>query len=202
MNDIVGNNIGMTWKSLVSAVKERGTELFNEGLEITDVRIIFSTDKGNDIILEKHADKEMIQNMMKVFFSNEKNSLGHSYSDFMRGPLGRNDLTDIIELLQEKRICKRATLTLTGNGNGKVPCINIINFLIRNEKLDVYYFSRGQDAYKKFYADALCIAKMQLHIAKSLNMDIGLITGYIASAHIYNEDIDAIDLFLADNHHI
>lgn len=198
MYDIVTSSIGNTWKELVTKVITKGSTLASEGIELTDVRVVFKSNSEKiDSILEKYADPVMIENMMKVFFVKKDNELGHSYADLIRGPLGRDDFTDIIELLSEKNICKRATLTLCGNGNGKVPCINVINFLIRDSKLDIYYFSRGQDAYKKFYADALCIAFIQSKVADILNIEIGIITGYIASAHIYFEDMDKINEFIA-----
>ena len=198
MYDVETNSVGKTWKELVNAVVVKGSTLASEGIELTDVRVIFrNNQKEIDTILEKYADPVMIENMMKVFFVKQDNELGHSYADLIRGPLGREDFTDIVELLREKDICKRATLTLCGKGNGKVPCINVINFLIRDNKLDIYYFSRGQDAYKKFYADALCIASIQSRVAEMLNTEVGVITGYIASAHIYFEDMDKINEFIA-----
>jgi thymidylate synthase len=199
MNNITCNTLGETWRSLVKTTKQNGIELADEGLEIIDVRVKFNhNSKTRDSILEKYADKNMIDNMMKVFFSAEKNSLGHNYSDKIKTPFNGNYLTDIVMVLKNKAISKKATLTLNSTGDGKVPCINVINFLIRDNELSTYYFARGQDAYKKFYADALCISKMQIEIAKQLSVKTGSITGYIASAHIYHEDNKKIDHFLTE----
>ena len=195
--EIKEETIGQAWKELVILTKNNGVQLADEGLEILDVNIKFKHDfNSEDIILKKYADKKMIENMQKVFFSNEENDLGHNYFENMCSPY-RNDYTiDIVRVLEEKRNSKRATVTLSSSGSGKVPCINVINFLIRDEKLNIYYFSRGQDAYKKFYADALVIATMQSNISKKLSVDIGEITGYITSSHIYNTDMTDINKFL------
>jgi len=195
--EIKKENIGQAWKELVSLTKNNGVQLADEGLEILDVNIKFKHDfDKEDIILKKYADKKMIDNMQKVFFSNEENDLGHSYFDNMCSPYRNDYTTDIVRVLKEKRNSKRATLTLNSSGSGKVPCINVINFLIRDEKLNIYYFSRGQDAYKKFYADALVIATMQSNIAEKLSVNIGEITGYITSSHIYDADMIDINRFL------
>lgn len=195
--ELITNTIGKAWKELVSLTKNNGTQLADEGLEILDVKIKFKHDfNTKDIILEQYANKKMIENMQKVFFSNEENDLGHSYFENMCSPYRNDYMTDIVRVLEEKRNSKRATLTLNSSGSGKVPCINVINFLIRNEKLNVYYFSRGQDAYKKFYADALVVATMQSNIAKKLSVGMGEITGYITSSHIYNYDMENIHKFL------
>jgi thymidylate synthase len=195
--EIKKETIGQAWKELVTLTKNDGVQLADEGLEILDVNIKFKHDfNKEDAILKKYADKKMIENMQKVFFLNEENDLGHSYFDNMCSPYRNDYMTDIIRVLEEKRNSKRATLTLNSSGSGKVPCINVINFLIRDEKLNIYYFSRGQDAYKKFFADALVIATMQSNIAKKLSVNIGNITGYITSSHIYYSDMENINRFL------
>jgi thymidylate synthase len=198
MFNVITNTIGQAWKGLVYLTDKYGIKLADEALEILDVNIKFKHNfDSKDLILEKYADKEMIKNMQKVFFSNEENSLGHSYFENMRTPYGNSYYeVDIVKILKEKINSKRATLTLNSSDDGKVPCINVIDFLIRNDKLNVYYFSRGQDAYKKFYADALVVATMQKNIAKILSIDLGEITGYIVSSHIYNSDLESIKRFL------
>jgi thymidylate synthase len=88
-------------------------------------------------------------------------------------------------------------VTLCGRGDGKVPCINVIQFLVRAGVLRTIYFARGQDAYKKFYADALCLANLARRVAERLDLPAGIVSGFIGSSHIYHEDRPAIDVFLA-----
>ena len=63
--------------------------------------------------------------------------------------------------------------------------------------LQTIYFARGQDAFKKFYADALCLAKMARRVADGLGLPAGTVSGFIGSSHVYHEDQPAIDDFLA-----
>jgi thymidylate synthase len=138
----------------------------------------------------------MMTEMNKVFFSDEANSLGHNYSDLMRGPGGRNDLEDVIALLHASPSSKRAVVTLCGHGAGKVPCLNVIQFLVRGGALRTIYFARGQDVFKKFYADALCVVKMAQRVAEGLSLPAETVSGFIGSSHVYHEDRPAIDDFL------
>lgn len=200
MYTITEKSIGEAWKALVKLVEKSGIDLADEGKEILNVSVQFrhrSSEK--DIILDKFADKKMIKNMEFVFFNRGENVLGHSYADLMMGPLRRNDYTDIVELLREKSVCKRATLTFAPGNNGKVPCINVINFLLRNNELQMSYFARGQDAYKKFFADAVIIAEIQKNIANELSCALGTITGFIASAHNYYEDQEKINILINED---
>ena len=129
MNILKAKTIGEGWRDLVSLTIQDGKRLAEEGLEILDVNIKFNHDfDTKDTILKKYADENMIRNMQKVFFSNEKNDLGHSYFDNICSPYRNDYFTDIVKVLEEKRNSKRATLTLNSSGSGKVPCINVINF--------------------------------------------------------------------------
>ncbi len=125
------------------------------------------------------------------------NALGHSYAKLMRGPDGRYDLADVISLLRDEPASKRAVITFCPEGGGKVPCINVIQFLARDGALWVIYFARGQDAFKKFYADALCLAKMARRVAEALGLPADTVSGFIGSSHVYHKDKAAIDDFLA-----
>jgi thymidylate synthase len=120
----------------------------------------------------------------------------------MRGPGGRHDLEDIISLLRTEPASKRAVLTLCGLGDGKVPCINVIQFLVRAGALRTIYFARGQDAFKKFYADALCLAKMACRVAEELDLPADMVSGFIGSSHVYHEDRPAIENFLAQGNRL
>ena len=147
--------------------------LGDEGLELLELCAGFPAASDPDALIREFADARMLAEMEKVFFAEGSNALGHSYSKLMRGPAGRSDLEDVISLLRAEPASKRAVVTLCGSGNGKVPCINVIEFLIREGELRTIYFARGQDAFKKFHADALCIGKMACRVAREVEVPAG-----------------------------
>ncbi|HTL59752.1 MAG TPA: thymidylate synthase [Candidatus Limnocylindrales bacterium] len=163
-----------------------------EGLECLGVEVEFPAATIDDAILQRFGDAEMVANMEKVFFGEGRNALGHSYAKLIRGPAGRNDLEDVIDLLRQETWTKRAVLTLCGTGDGKVPCINVIQFLIRDRTVHTIYFARGQDAFRKFYADGHCVASMARKVADSLGLPSGTVTGFIGSCHVYHQDLPEI----------
>jgi thymidylate synthase len=196
VHDLSFRSLGEAWLNLVQLTVQNGISVDGETLEILEVRVAFPACAGGDELIRQLGDSRMMTEMEKVFFSNGANSLGHSYSDLMKGPGGRNDLEDVMALLRASPSSKRAVVTLCGPGGGKVPCINVIQFLVRGGALRAIYFARGQDAFKKFYADALCVVKMAQRVAEGLGMAADSISGFIGSSHIYNEDRPAIDEFL------
>jgi thymidylate synthase len=198
MNQIKAGSLGETWLKLVDLTLKAGSPLANEGREVLGVEVLFPAASQPDPVLAQFGDREMMAQMEKVFFEDGTNALGHSYAKLMRGPDGRNDLTDVIALLKAEPFSKRAVVTLCGNGHGKVPCINTIQFLVREGSVQAIYFARGQDAFRKFYADALCVLRMTQTVAQRLSLPTSTVRGFIGSSHIYDADKAGIDKFLSE----
>jgi len=163
-----------------------------EGLELLGANVAFLLSSQTDEILERFADPQMIAEMKKVFFSDAPNALGHSYAKLISGPGGRHDLQDIITLLQTEPLTKRALVNFSSEPGGKVPCISAMQFLMRDDALQIMYFARGQDAFKKFYADGLCLTAMAERIATELRKPLGAARGFIGSSHVYHADLSRI----------
>lgn len=189
--------LGETWVRLVERIATAGSPMAEEGLELLGVAVGFSAADGPDPLLERLGDARMLGEMKKVFFVDGPNELGHSYAKLMRGPGGRGDLEDAIALLRAEPWTKRALVALAGAPNGKVPCINAAQFLARDGALRAMYFARGQDAFKKFYADGACLVAMVRKVAVGLGLPPGRIEGFIGSSHLYHQDMPAIRRVLA-----
>jgi len=164
----------------------------NEGLELLGRTITFPLTSHPDDVLERFADRQMMDEMQKVFFTDGPNALGHTYAKLLSGPGGRSDLQDVIELLRKEPLTKRAVVNFSMVPRGKVPCVTALQFLIREDALQLIYFARGQDIFRKFYADALCLGRMSETIASALGKPLGLVRGIIGSSHIYKRQLPLI----------
>jgi thymidylate synthase len=196
-NDLRCKSLGETWMNLVQMTRQNGISADGECLELLEVQVAFPAGTEGDELIHLFGDNRIMTEMESVFFAEGANALGHSYANLMRGPGGRHDLADIISLLRAEPASNRAVVTLCGRGDGKVPCINVIQFLVRAGALRTIYFARSQDAFKKFYADALCLAKMARRVAEGLGLPVDSVSGFIGSSHVYHQDRPAIDDFLA-----
>jgi len=197
VNDLRFGSLGETWMNLVQMTLQQGISADGVSLELLEVQVAFPAETEGDGLIRQFGDSRIITEMERVFFADGANALGHNYANLMRGPGGRHDLADVISLLGAEPASKRAVVILCGRGDGKVPCINVIQFLVRAGALRTIYFARGQDAFKKFYADALCLAKMARRVADELGLPADTVSGFIGSSHVYNEDRRAADDFLA-----
>lgn len=192
MNHLESGTLGEAWLQLVEQTLASGTRMAEEGRELLGVKVSFPAPGDVDPVLARFGDGRMIEQMEKVFFQEGPNSLGHSYAHLMRGPGNRHDLEDVVALLRAEPATKRAVVTLCGPGTGAVPCLNVIQFLVRDGTLRTFYFARGQDVFRKFYADALCVGKMACKVAAALGIPTGDVTGFIGSCHVYDRDSNAI----------
>ena len=192
MNQLRCDSLGEAWLQLLEQTLEKGLRMGGEGYELLAVQASFPATSSPDAVLTRLGDAQTVAEMEKVFFADGPNALGHSYAGLMRGPANRPDLEDVVALLRAEPGTKRAVVTLCGPGKGKVPCVNVIQFLIRDGALQTIYFARGQDAYRKFYADALCIGKMAFKVAAGVGVPGGTVTACIGSCHVYDQDLVAI----------
>lgn len=185
------DSLGLAWLKLIQLSKEKGIQIDDEIFEIQNVQVSIQNVSKDDFLLQGDQEKNHINEMYKVFFEEGNNNFGHSYKNFIHGPKCKTDYTDIIELLKNNLLSKKAAIVLVGDGK-KVPCLLTVHFLVRNNTLLTKYFARGQDIYNKYYADSLAVYEMSKKICTSLNLKCGAQTGFISSAHIYKSDLDNI----------
>jgi thymidylate synthase len=197
MKEIRYPHLGETWLAALRDVYCAGEIVGNETRELLHLAISYeSGDFENDPLLVRFGSPGFVEEMRKVFFSDEPNRFGHNYRERLRGPEGCCDLGDVIELLRRSPESKRAVATLVGPGDGTVPCINAIHFLRRFDGLTATYFSRGQDFFQKFYADGVCLYEMTRRVADVLAIPLLSISGFISSAHVYLKDSEEIEILL------
>jgi len=67
-----------------------------------------------------------------------------------------------------------------------VPCLQYIQCLIRNEKLDMFVLFRSEDILSAFGQNVYGLTEMQKYIAESIGVTPGDYHHYIISAHIYH----------------
>ncbi len=198
MKDICYQTLGETWLAILREVYCSGQAVGDETRELLHVCASFvHGDYDSDPVLVRFASRENVEQMRKVFFTTEPNGFGHSYRDRIVGPRGSCNLSDVIELLKREPLSKRAAIVLAGAGDGRVPCINTVHFLCRKGGLVATYFARGQDVFRKFYADAVCIFERARRVADAIGAPVERVTGVISSAHIYFTDLAAVGDVLA-----
>ena len=177
-----------TWLDLMQEILNNG-DIVEDYYEKLGLNVQFSFEQIDELLLDERIKADTME-MEKVFFNDKTNKFNHSYSNTILTPYPsiKSPVEAICKLLKNNISSRKAVLTFAPYGEEKVPCITSIQFIVRNNILNVFYTSRSQDVYRKFPCDAICIASYAKQIAEKLNLTLGYINAHIISPHIYIEN--------------
>ena len=100
-----------------------------------------------------------------------------------------NQIEELIARLKGNPVSRRAVATTWipyfDPYNAEVPCLQLLDFLIRSGKLNLTAFFRSWDFTRAAPCNMYGLAKLQEHVAKEVNVPMGSLTIIAASAHIY-----------------
>ena len=71
-----------------------------------------------------------------------------------------------------------------------MPCLILVDFKIRDDKLYTTGVWRSHDIYGAWFANAVGLSYLTQYVADEVGADIGSVTIHSISAHIYETDFD------------
>lgn len=148
-------------------------------------------DPNNPTIIQHVREADIVE-MRKVFLGGGPSAFAHDYWHQIGGT---GQLEMAVNELRKKASSRKAVVVLgIDDSRSTVPCVNALHFILRNNSLDLHYFSRGQDLWLKFVPDVLALRDLQRMAADMLGhgSTLGSICGAISSAHIYKRDLEAV----------
>ena len=80
-------------------------------------------------------------------------------------------------------------------GKARVPCSMYYQFIIRNDKLNLFYTMRSCDFLKHFVGDVALAISLQGYVAKKLGYEVGGFTHFIGSLHSFYKDMKDRGIF-------
>lgn len=143
--------------------------------------------------------------------SDPEESFVYTYPERLRGMIAVNRSGEIEIYDQIEVICERlrqnlgsnramATIYQTGFDHDEVdiPCLQVVQALVRNDELILSVFFRSNDIYGAFPSNMMFLTNIGIMIEEELNKDapklirfIG-IDYHVSSAHFYQTDMDAV----------
>jgi thymidylate synthase len=157
----------------------------------------------NDKIISKYGDKLMIDWMLSNFLEQKKVpelKNGLSYGTRLFNYNGKNQVEWVVNKLKEKSDTKAATIPLImpNEDEGYIPCVSLLDFKIRNNKLMLAAMCRSIDCGKKVYANLIALHKIQQIVSEKIKVPTGELIMYVVSAHIYMDDYAKIEQILQE----
>jgi len=107
------------------------------------------------------------------FFWNKNNQLDRAIQELKTNPQSRRAIVVHYDI-NELDLYKYDT-----------PCNVILNFYIKNNKLELTIFARSIDLWFGFGNDQYCFAKLMERVSEQLGIQIGPMNWFITNLHIY-----------------
>lgn len=109
--------------------------------------------------------------------------------------LVKDDQIDfVINELKRNPYSRRAVIDIRDNEvdqhNDHPACLQHIQFMIRDNKLDMYVTMRSNDAFEATFMNAVGFISLQKKIAQELGVEVGKYEHRANSFHVYEKDFD------------
>jgi thymidylate synthase len=106
-----------------------------------------------------------------------------------------NQFESVAALLKRKPNSRQAVIQLFDNSDlagtyKNIPCTCTLQFMVRDEKLNLTVTMRSNDVYKGLPHDVFSFTMLQEIMAVMLNRQLGDYTHFAASLHLYDEEQD------------
>lgn len=116
----------------------------------------------------------------------------YTYSERLQNYQGRNQLKDIINRLKQDMGTNRAVAVtfnpFLDNERADIPCLQLIQALVRNDKLILSVYFRSNDLYGAFPSNMMFLTYLGMKIANELGVQFDYIDYHCSSLHVYETD--------------
>lgn len=106
-----------------------------------------------------------------------------------------NQLEEAVRKLKSKWYTSKAVITIWDPyidlSSDHPPCTCLVQFYIRNGKLNMTSYFRSNDAWLCSHGDMIALTNLQKSIAKKISVEVGSYTHFACCYHIYEYDIYA-----------
>jgi thymidylate synthase len=116
------------------------------------------------------------------------------YGPRIFGQRGNNQLENVIALLREHPVSRRAVIQLFNAEDlgvprhPDIPCTCTLQFLMRDNKLHLITTMRSNDAYMGLPHDIFCFTMLQEALARTLGVELGSYQQFVGNLHLYERD--------------
>lgn len=137
----------------------------------------------------------------------EKNGIVHgAYGPRLFAMRGRiNQIDNVIKLLRSKPTSRQAVIQLFNAEDilrkyNDIPCTCAMQFLVRNNSLELITYMRSNDAFLGLPHDVFAFTFIQELVSRSLNLKLGAYKHMAGSLHLYDSDGDKVKRFLNEGY--
>lgn len=208
-----GNNISDVYRQVLIELEQ--SPIVGNTKEINNAILIVHNPNLTDLyfprrkISEKYANAELnwywsgdnscetIGKYAKMWLSltDDGKTNNSAYGYIIEKKYEFDQLQQIIELLKKDKNTRRAVLNISDPTINRITtndmqCTIALQFLIRNNSLEMTVYMRSNDIYFGLPYDYIYFVSIGQYIAKKLNIKFILYTHHATSMHMYLKDVD------------
>lgn len=152
--------------------------------------------------LAKRKDVEFISYYIPAYkhYANGNNIYG-GYGPRLFEWKGINQVENIKRILLRKPYSRQAVIQLfdakdVATPHNDVPCTCTLQFMIRDDKLQMFTNMRSNDIHLGLPHDIFSFTMLQEFVARSLSIEMGTYKHAVGSLHLYDKDVESAMEFL------
>ena len=215
---IIGNSIDKIYVDIISKVLSTGyyvedksgyKELLGESFKLTNPRNRIIQNNARKInlpfqlaeciwIFSGNNELNMIASYAPKWkeFSDDGITLHGAYGKRLRNWYNLDQISNIENILKDSPLTRQAVLTIFDPSKDltvktkDVPCNSILQFLIRDNKLNLIVYVRSQDLILGLPYDLFHWTIFQEYLSNLLDIELGEYITHYGSVHIYKHDFE------------
>ena len=195
---VVASTLGECWLSTSAAILEHGSDATYDGLpmrELAHMALSVTDPDPEDELIGQLGDPAWSAWMHRNFFSPENvpelgNARSYAARLFDYEGAGRDQLAWAVERLRADPVSRSATITTFEplSDTSYIPCVSMLDFWAPAGRLELVVYAHSLDFGKKAYGNLVELARLQELVAEELRQELGSLTIYVKSAHIYEPE--------------
>ena len=135
--------------------------------------------------------------------SDDQVTVRSGYGERLQAWRGLNQLHNVVQLLQQHRTSRRATIQLFDATDiaerfASIPCTCTLQFLVRDDRLHMFVSMRSNDAYLGLPHDIFSFTMLQEMIARAIGVELGEYKHCAGSLHLYQTHFEAAEQYLKE----
>ena len=113
-----------------------------------------------------------------------------------------SQMSNVVSLIKRRPTTRQAVIQIfSGNdlktGNQKdIPCTCTLQFMVRDDVLDLFVNMRSNDVTRGFTHDVFCFTMLQEIVARQLSVKLGSYKHFAGSLHLYDEQYESARSFI------
>ena len=124
-----------------------------------------------------------------------------AYGPRIFGNETKKQFDTVKDLLSKKPSSRQAVIQIfdredIAEAHKDVPCTCILQFMVRDDKLNLIVYMRSNDAFKGLPHDIFSFTMMQEIMSRSLNFELGTYKHIVGSLHLYDSDRKKAESYL------